>query len=154
MWRVASALAWLALSVPVHLAAQARTEASSANIPISATERGRGIVAEAYHRCVFNRPCNWSGHATIALGVVWGLDRLHVRTDVAAIAAALVFVGKEVRDERKWGDVLGTPDSMGDMLSGFIGAYVGYRLFREQERPVLVDMTPSGPTVTVRIPLP
>ena len=154
MWRVALPLAWLALGVPARIAAQTRMDATSANIPMSTTASERSVVAEAYHRCVFNRPCNWTGHATIALGVVWGLDRLHVRTDVAAIAAALVFVGKEVRDHRKWGDVLGTPDSMGDMVSGFVGAYIGYRLFRERERPVLVGTTAAGPTVTVRIPLP
>jgi hypothetical protein len=154
MWRVALPLAWLALSVPVRVDAQARTEAASANVPVTTEEARRGVIAEAWHRCVFNRPCNWTGHATLAMGVVWGLDRLSVRTDVAAIAAALVFVGKEVRDDRKWGHVLGSTDSMGDMLSGFLGAYVGYRLFRERRRNVLLATDAARTTVTVRIPVP
>jgi len=111
----------------------------------------RSTVGDAVHWCVFNRPCNWTGHAAIAAGVVWGLRRVDVRPEYAAVVAALVFVGKEVRDHRKWGHVLGTPDSMGDLLSGVAGAYVGYRLFGETRRTSLVVTPDRGTTVGVRI---
>jgi hypothetical protein len=107
----------------------------------------RSPVGQAVHWCVFNRPCNWTGHATIAGGIVWGLSRADVKPEIAATLAALVFVGKEVRDDRKWGNVLGTPDSMGDLLSGLAGAYVGYRLFRRGSGkgvlPVAVSVHPD-----------
>jgi hypothetical protein len=101
-------------------------------------------VRHAFHWCLANRPCNWSSHATIAGGIVWGLSRVEVKPELAALAAALVFVGKEVRDDRKWGNVLGSTDSMGDLLSGVAGAYVGYRLFGHTRNqglpPVMVNM--------------
>jgi len=112
-------------------------------------------IGQAMHWCLFNRPCNWTSHASIATGIVYGLDRLNIRTEYAAAFAALVFVGKEVRDHLKWGDVLGSPDSMGDMLSGFIGASAGYLLFRDRPRsPLALDVSADGGTrVGVRLPL-
>ncbi|MGH7502121.1 MAG: hypothetical protein ACREL7_10225 [Longimicrobiales bacterium] len=116
----------------------------------------RSDVGQAVHWCLFNRPCNWSGHATIATGIVWGLSRAELRPEYAAVAAALVFVGKEFRDDRKWGNVLGSADSMGDLLSGVAGAYLGYRLFHRSEkrsRPtVSLEMSVSdGPSVGLQI---
>ena len=116
----------------------------------------RSEVRQAVHWCLFNRACNWSGHATIATGIVWGLSRAELRPEYAALAAALVFVGKEFRDDRKWGNVLGSTDSMGDLLSGVAGAYLGYRLFHRSEqrtRPsVSVEMSVSdGPSVGLQI---
>jgi len=136
-----------ALSVAVVLVCMATPAAARQ----AAGTPERGAMGEAVHWCVFNRPCNWTGHATIAAGVVWGLRRMDVRPEYAAVFAALVFVGKELRDHRKWGHVLGTPDSMGDLLSGVAGAYLGYRLFGEKRRTTLV-VTPNGATtVGVRI---
>lgn len=122
----------------------------------SAQAPTRSTMGQAVHWCTFNRACNWSGHATIATGIVWGLSRAEVKPEVAAVAAALVFVGKEVRDDRKWGNVLGSADSMGDLLSGLAGAYVGYRLFHVGRKggapPVTVGMSPSeGASLEFRI---
>jgi hypothetical protein len=116
----------------------------------------RSGVGDAVHWCLFNRPCNWSGHASIATGIVWGLRRADVKAEFAAVAAALVFLGKEVRDDMKWGNVLGTADSMGDLVSGFAGAYLGYRLVRGDgsggASPVSLGMTADeGATLEVRI---
>ncbi len=111
----------------------------------------RSTMGQAVHWCVFNRPCNWTGHAAIAAGVVWGLRQVDVRPEYAAAVAALVFVGKELRDEAKWGQVLGTPDSMGDLLSGVAGAYLGYRLFGERRRTHVVVVPDRAPVVEVRI---
>jgi hypothetical protein len=152
-------VAWLALlllGMPLRGAAQTprnmlNTQARS--VPAPPVVAPRSAAGEALHWCIFNRPCNWSAHASIAMGVVWGLDRMHVRTEYAAAAAALLFLGKEVRDDRKWGHVLGTPDSMGDMLSGFAGAYVGYRLFRDRGgRRATLAITPTSASVTVKVP--
>lgn len=113
-----------------------------------------GTVGEAVHWCTFERACNWSAHASIAAGIVWGLRRADVGPELAATVAALVFVGKEIRDDAKWGGVLGTRDSMADMLSGVLGAYVGYRLFGGSG-PVQLTVTPAdGTTVEVRLPVP
>jgi hypothetical protein len=104
--------------------------------PVRAQAQGaptRSPVGEALHRCVFNRPCNWVGHASIGAGIVVGLHKLHVRTEYAAALSALVWVGKELRDEAKWGGVLGTTDSMGDLASGVLGAWVAYRLVRRHD---------------------
>jgi hypothetical protein len=135
------AVAVLVLSVPVRSSAQERVRSEPA--PSQATERPT-LVGEAVHWCVFNRPCNWTSHASIALGVTYGLSRLDVPRGYAAGAAALLFVGKEFRDQAKWGNVLGTPDSMGDMLSGIAGATVGYLLLREVSRPVELAVTEEG----------
>jgi hypothetical protein len=135
------AVAVLVLFVPVRSSAQERVRAGTE--PVSATERPT-LVGDAMHWCIFNRPCNWASHATIALGVTYGLSRLDVPREYAAGAAALLFVGKELRDHAKWGDVWGTPDSVGDMLSGFAGATVGYLLLRETSRPVDLVVTEEG----------
>jgi hypothetical protein len=135
------AAAVLVLFVPVRSSAQERVRAERE--PVRATERPT-LVGDAMHWCIFNRPCNWAGHASIALGVTYGLNRLDVPREYAAGAAALVFVGKELRDHAKWGNVWGTPDSVGDMLSGFAGATVGYLLLREVSRPIELAMTEAG----------
>jgi hypothetical protein len=141
---VALPLAALLLFAPGQGSAQARARVAPE----------RGAVGEAVHWCMFNRPCNWSSHATIAAGIVWGLRRVDVAPEHAAAVAALVFVGKEVRDHLKWGNVLGTPDSMGDMVSGFVGAYVGYRLFARRT-PVQLVVTPDrGTTVGLQVRTP
>jgi hypothetical protein len=134
------AVAVLVLFAPVRSSAQERANAERA--PVT-TERPT-LVGEAMHWCIFNRPCNWMSHATIALGVTYGLSRLDVPSGYAAGAAALLFVGKEFRDQAKWGNVLGTPDSMGDMLSGIAGATVGYLLLRDVSRPVELVVTETG----------
>jgi hypothetical protein len=135
------AFAVLVLFVPVRSSAQ--ESANAERVPAVAAERPT-MVGEAMHWCIFNRPCNWAGHATIALGVTYGLSRLDVPRGYAAGAAALLFVGKEFRDQAKWGNVLGTPDSIGDMLSGIAGATVGYLLLRDVSRPVELGVTETG----------
>jgi hypothetical protein len=111
----------------------------------------RSAMGDAVHWCTFNRPCNWGSHATIATGIVWGLSRLDVKPEYAAVTAALFFVGKEVRDHQKWGHVLGTPDSMVDMLSGVAGAYFGYRLFGGRTATPLTISVGEGRETTVGI---
>lgn len=135
------AVAVLVLFVPVRSSAQEAANAERA--PVGAKERPT-LVGEAMHWCIFNRPCNWASHATIALGVTYGLSRLDVPRGYAAGAAALLFVGKEFRDQAKWGNVLGTSDSVGDMLSGIAGAAMGYLLLREVSRPVELAVTETG----------
>lgn len=84
----------------------------------------------AFDFCAFNRPCNWTSHAAIAFGAAWLLHhRLHVPEAAAAGAAALFYVGKEIRDHMRWG-VLGSEDSNGDILSGCAGALLAYYLAR------------------------
>jgi hypothetical protein len=129
-----------------------RAEAQVSQTPTPASNESH-TIGHAVHWCVFNRPCNWTGHASIAFGVVWGLDRMNVPTKYAAAASALLFFGKEVRDDLKWGHVLGTTDSMGDMLSGFAGAAAGYVLFHDTKPPVEFAVQADGATtVGVRLP--
>jgi hypothetical protein len=132
----------------VMLAAPARTQAQNAP--------DRGPVGEALHKCMFNRPCNWTGHATLGAGIVLGLHQLNVKAEYAAILSSLVWVGKELRDERKWGDVLGTPDSNGDLLSGVLGAWVTWGLVRLHERgtPRLTITRDTDRRTTVEVKLP
>lgn len=138
------AVAALLLLAPVRSAAQ-QTRA-----PVDVTEPT--LVGGAVHWCIFNRPCNWASHASIALGIAYGMDRLGAPPRYAAGAAALVFIAKEIRDDRKWGNVLGTPDSMGDMLSGFVGASVGFVLLRDRGGPVDFAVTGTNSmTVGVQI---
>jgi len=83
--------------------------------------------AAAFDFCAFNRPCNWASHAAIAFGAAYLLHRLDVPEAAAAGAAALFYVGKEIRDHMRWG-VLGSTDSNGDILSGCAGALLAYYL--------------------------
>jgi hypothetical protein len=112
----------------------------------SSPQQDHGLI----HRCIFNRPCNWTSHAAIASGVVFGLHELKVRSEYALAASALLYIGKEVRDHLKWGNVLGTYDSNGDVVSGVLGAYISYRLVKHMERksvrPLLV---PDGAGTTL-----
>jgi len=84
-------------------------------------------VSAAFEFCTFNRPCNWASHATIAFGAAYVLHRLDIPDAAAAGAAALFYVGKEIRDHMRWG-VLGSTDSNGDILSGCAGALLAYYL--------------------------
>lgn len=144
------AVAVLVLFIPVRSSAQERVRSEPP--PPPAIERPT-LVGEAVHWCIFNRPCNWTSHGAIALGVTYGLNRLAVPRGYAAGAAALLFVGKEFRDQAKWGNVLGTPDSMGDMLSGIAGAALGYLLLREVSHPVDLAVTETG-SMVVGVTLP
>src|SRR5690606_21989403 len=87
-------------------------------------------VAAAF--CAFNRACNWASHAAIAFGMANLLHRLDVPEAAAAGAAALFYVGKEIRDHVRWG-VLGSTDSNGDILSGCAGALLAYYLVLRPE---------------------
>ncbi len=89
-------------------------------------------VAAAFDFCAFNRPCNWASHAAIAFGMANLLHRLDVPEAAAAGAAALFYVGKEIRDHVRWG-VLGSTDSNGDILSGCAGALLAYYLVLRPE---------------------
>ena len=90
-------------------------------------------AAAVYDFCAFNRPCNWASHAAIAFGAAWLLhQRLDVPEAAAAGAAALFYVGKEIRDHMRWG-VLGSEDSNGDILSGCAGALLAYYLARRPQ---------------------
>jgi hypothetical protein len=138
---IALPLAWLMLAVPLRVQAQAGPQ--------------RGRVGEAVHRCVFNRPCNWTGHATIGAGIVLGLHELNVKAEYAAAVSALVWLGKELRDDAKWGGVLGTSDSNGDLLSGLFGTYVAYRVVRAHERAARLAITRNpdrGTKIEVKLP--
>ena len=126
--------------------------------PVRAQEAGvqeRSAVGAALHKCMFNKPCNWTGHATIGAGIVFGLHKLNVKAEYAAVASALVWVGKELRDEAKWGNVLGTTDSTGDLLSGLAGAYLAYRIIRAHDRqpPLLTLNRDADGATTVRVRL-
>jgi len=116
----------------------------------------RGPLGEALHKCMFNRPCNWTGHATIGAGIVFGLRELNVKAGYAAIVSSLVWVGKELRDERKWGNVLGTTDSNGDLLSGVLGAWIAYTVvhMRENRTPALTITRDADRRTRVAVKLP
>jgi len=94
------------------------------------------FLTQALHDCTFTRPCNWSSHALIAFGGTYALHKLGVPKEAAAGAAALLFVGKEVRDHLKW-RVLGSPDSNGDMISGCAGALLAYFVLQRSDRAVM-----------------
>jgi hypothetical protein len=119
-------------------------------------QRKLGPIGDAAHWCTFTRPCNWASHAGIALGVAQAMPKLGVSREVAAGAAALLFVGKEVRDHLKWGD-FGSRDSLGDLAAGLVGAYVGYRLHGREEKPGTVTpviySTDGDAAVGVRLKL-
>jgi hypothetical protein len=95
----------------------------------SRAQTDTNMLGRTMHACTFNRPCNWTAHAAIAFGATYGLRALHVPTAWAAGTAALLFVGKELRDQMKWG-VLGTADSNGDLVSGLAGALLAYHVSR------------------------
>jgi hypothetical protein len=67
-----------------------------------------------------------------------------VKPQYAALASALFYIGKEIRDDAKWGDVLGTFDSNMDMAFGVAGAVTGWLLTRERPREPALDLTVSG----------
>ena len=139
---IALPLAALMLAAPVRAVAQDAPH--------------RGPVGEALHKCMFNRTCNWTGHSTIGAGIVVGLHELNVKAEYAAVLSSLVWVGKELRDDRKWGNVLGTPDSNGDLISGVLGAWVAYGFVRLHERKAqrltITRDADRRTTVEVRLP--
>src|SRR5262245_21261831 len=100
----------------------------AAPIQLQAQTSG-AFVSRAYHYCTFTRPCNWGSHAILAFGATYTLNKVGLPRGAAAGAAALLFVGKEVRDHLKWG-VLGSADSNGDLAAGLIGAVIAYQLLR------------------------
>ncbi len=101
------------------------------------------LLTQAVHDCTFARPCNWTSHALIAFGTTYLLHRLRVPAPAAAGAAALLYVGKEVRDHLKWG-VLGSADSNGDLLSGCAGALIAFYAvnpsFRESVAAITLEV--------------
>ena len=105
--------------------------ASVASLGTATHAEAQGLLlpaAAAFDFCAFNRPCNWASHAAIAFGAAWLLHhQLDVPAAAAAGAAALFYVGKELRDHMRWG-VLGSTDSNGDILSGCAGALLAYYL--------------------------
>lgn len=135
-------IALVAFCAPGTVQAQARNEGHTLG----------PVVGGALHWCTFNRPCNWTGHATIALGVVYGLRKLDVAPEVAAGSAVLLFVGKEIRDHMKWGD-FGSTDSIGDLAAGVLGALVGYHFFAESHEPGPVQPMVAPQTTGVSIGL-
>jgi hypothetical protein len=101
-------------------------------------------IDEAVHWCAFRRPCNWTSHAAIGAGIVVGLHALDVKPEYAAAASALFYIGKEVRDHAKWGNVLGTLDSNIDMATGVAGAVTGWFLTRDRRHPRAVEVAVGG----------
>jgi hypothetical protein len=92
-------------------------------------QSSRAFLGRAYHYCTFTQACNWSSHAIIAFSATYMLNKAGLPRGASAGAAALFFVGKEVRDHLKWG-VLGSADSNGDLATGVIGAAIAYQLLR------------------------
>lgn len=98
-----------------------------------------GAVGDASHWCMFNTPCNWTSHFTIGYATTHALHRVGVPRPVASGASALMWVAKEIRDDRKWGNVLGTPDSNGDIISGVLGALLAYHVLAPDDDLVFVQ---------------
>ena len=101
-------------------------------------------IADAVHWCTFHRACNWTSHASIGTGIVVGLHAVGVKPQYAAVASALFYIGKEVREEAEWGGVIGTFDSNMDMVTGVVGAFAGWLLTHERPRDVPLDLNVSG----------
>jgi hypothetical protein len=114
--------------------------ATPVSAQIDALERP---IDDAVQWCMFHRACNWTSHASIGTGLVVGLHAVGVKPQYAALASALFYIGKEIRDDAKWGDVLGTFDSNMDMAFGVAGAFAGWLLTREDPRDQPMDVKVS-----------
>jgi hypothetical protein len=116
--------------------------ATPVSAQIDALERP---IDAAVQWCMFNRACNWTSHASIGAGIVVGLKALGVKPQYGAAASALFYIGKEIRDDAKWGNVLGTFDSNMDMAFGVAGAFTGWLLARDRPaRNPPVELTVAG----------
>ncbi len=114
------------------------------------------LVGRAVHQCTFTRACNWGSHALIAFGATYALHELELPIAAAAGTAALLYVGKEVRDHLRWG-VIGSADSNGDILSGWAGALIAYYMIKHSLRDSLTGVSVQlgeRPSLTVRLRAP
>ncbi|MDH3223345.1 MAG: hypothetical protein OEO23_06485 [Gemmatimonadota bacterium] len=103
-----------------------------------------GAMGDASHWCMFNRSCNWASHFTIGYTAAQALHKAGLPRPVAAGASSLIWVAKEIRDHRKWGNVLGTADSNGDIVSGVLGAFLAYRMMAPHDDRVFIQPSPAA----------
>jgi len=106
--------------------------AASASFAAPTEAQEYGVLGAPGHWCTFNRTCNWTAHASIAFGTTYALHKLDVPLHFAAGAGAALFLGKEIRDHRKWGDFW-TFDSLVDLGTGVAGAGIAYWLLKPDE---------------------